>query len=162
MLKLLIVLNILFVVHCERRFIVVPGDELCDNSTWNSAGSLQMGAICSGLSELLRVVSSNVAPEDSVIIDIEGGNEYYLDTSSYFVVPNISISINGISRSDNSRPRIMCSLNRTLETSLYALRFNLSSSVSLDRLEFIGCPRSLSFIDLLNVTITNSIFRLVV
>lgn len=161
MLKLLIVLSILFVVHCERRFVVIPGGELCDNSTWNSAGSLRMGASCSGLSELLQVVSSNVAPKDSVIIDIEGGNEYYLDASSYFVVPNISISINGISQSNNSRPRIICSLNRTLEDSLYALRFNHSSSVTLDRLEFIGCPRSLSFIDMLNVTITNSIFRLV-
>lgn len=160
MLKPLVVLSILFAVHCERRFVLVPGVELCDNSTWNSVDSQQTGASCSGLTELLQVVSSNVAPDDRVIIDIEGGNEYYLDASSYFIMQNTSIAINGISLSNRNRPRIICSLNRTLETSLYALRFNRSNSVSLDRLEFTGCPRPLSFVDMLNVTITNSLFRL--
>lgn len=168
MLRSLIVLTVFFtpaVVHCERQFTVLPGDTLCTNSTWNSASSLPVGrkAHCSGLSELLQIVSSNIAPGDSVAIDVEGGNEYSLDTSTYFLVPNVSIAIKGVNWSNSNRPRIICSLNltSTLATTLYALRFGRSNSVVIDRLEFVGCPRSLSFVDMLKLTITNSLFRFV-
>ena len=37
-------------------------NKLINNSTWNSPDSLQTGATCSGLTEFLQVVSSNVVP----------------------------------------------------------------------------------------------------
>ena len=163
MLRILLVFFASTVVHCERRFNVVPGGTLCNNSTWRSSGSLPVGstASCSGFSELLRVISSNIAAGDSVMIDVEGGNDYYLDESIYFVFPNISIAIKGVNLSISDKPRIICAQNRTLTNTLYALRFNRSNSVVLDGLEFVGCPRPISIIDTLNLTITNSLFRCV-
>ena len=165
MLRFLIVLQIVcasVIVHCERRFIVAPGHSLCDSSTWNVAGSQSVEASCSGLSELLQAIRSNIAPGDNVTISIEGGNEYYLDTSIYFVVQNASFTIRGVKSSSVDSPRIICNLTDTLPaTTLYTLRFDRVNSVVLDQLEVVGCSRSLSFSDMLNLTITNSLFRLV-
>lgn len=166
MMRFLIVLQILcasVIVHCERRFIVAPGHSPCDSSTWNVTGSRSVEARCSGLSELLQAISSNIAPGDNVLISIEGGNEYYLDTSIYFVVPNVSFTIKGVkSSSAADRPRIICNLTDTLAaTTLFTLRFDHVDSVVLDRLEVVGCSRSFSFADMFNLTITNSLFRLV-
>ena len=165
MLRFLIVLQLLcapVIVHCERRFIVTPGDSPCDISTWNVAGSQPVEVRCSGLNELLQTIRSNVAPGDNVTISIEGGNEYYLDTSIYFVVPNASFTIRGVeSSSAGDRPRIVCNRTDTLAaTTLYTLRFNRVNSVVLDQLEVVGCSRSFSFANMLNLTITNSLFRL--
>ena len=166
MLRILILLQILralFIVHCERRFVVAPGHSPCDGSTWNVAGSQPVEARCSGLSELLQAIRSNIAPGDNVIISIEGGNEYYLDTSTYFVnIPNASFTIKGVRSlsSGEMPPRIVCNLTDTLATTtLYTLRFDRVNSVVLDQLEIVGCSRSLSFVDMLNLTITNSLFR---
>ena len=168
--RILIVLQVFcasFIVHCERRFLVAPAHSPCDNSTWNTAGSLLVGASCSGLSELLQVIRSNIAPGDSVIISIEGGHDYYLDTSTYFIVPNvslrdsISLTIEGVKSSSSDKPRIICNFTNILTDALYTLRFDRVNSVVLDRLEIVGCSRSISFSDVLNLTITNSVFRLV-
>ena len=122
MLKISIVLQIFvaLVVHCERQFNVSPGHTTCDNSTWNVADSLpaKERANCSGLSELLETVSSNIAPGDRVTITVKGDSDYYLYTSFYFVVPNISIAIKGVRSSlptnTGSKPRIVCNLTDTL------------------------------------------------
>lgn len=166
MLRILQVLQLFFVsiVHCERRFIVAPGHSTCSDSTWSLVADSVAGeevASCSGLSELLTAVSSNIVPGDNVIISVEGDNDYNLNNPSYFVVPNVSIAIKGVPR-NNSKPRIACNSRALKATNtLYTLRFNRSNSVIIDQLEFVGCPRSLSFVDMLNLTITNSLFRFV-
>jgi len=169
--QILIVLIVqAIVVHCERQFNLSPGYDACNNSTWDVAGSLppEERVNCNGLSELLETASSNIVPGDRVIINVEGDNEYYLYAPFYFVVPNVSISIKGVhsSQSTNTgsnRPRIVCELTETLTTTnaLYALRFSHSDSIVLDQLEFVGCSRPLSFVDMLNLKITNSSFRFV-
>lgn len=158
MLRILNLLQFFLVVHCERRFLVAPGHAPCNNLTWNMA--FGTNARCSGLSELVGVASTNMVPGDNVVISVEGDNEYYLNASSYFVVPNVSIAIKGVNLL--YKPRIICSLTQALADNLYALRFERSNSVILDGLEFVDCPRSLSFADLLNLTIINSDFRLVI
>ena len=170
MLRILIVLQVfLNVINSERRFIVAPRYSLCDNSTWNEAGSIvpfQAGR-CRGLQEMLQVINSNIAPDDDVIVSIEGSNDYFLDTPIYLLmpngsVPNVSLMLEGMKSSpDGAKPRIMCNFTHSSLTDVlpYTLRFSYFSSIVIEGLEIVSCPRSIAVVDTLNITITNSLFR---
>ena len=125
---------------------------------------MPLQASCSGLQEILQVINSNIAPGDDLTVSIEGSNDYFLDTPIYFLMPNGSIPNVWLmlkSSPSGAKPRIMCNFTKTSPTDVlpYTLRFSHFSSIVVDGLEIVDCPRPFSVVDLLNFTITNSLFR---
>jgi len=154
---------LLAVVQCQRLFNVAPRFVPCNSTIWSQANV--GGASCSGLSELLAVINSSIQTGDEVVINLERGSDHHYLTDVVYITANASITIRGMCRpggNDCDRSSIMCDGDMANISDDYSVKFEHNYAVTLEGIEFIGCPRIIVLIEVFNVSITDCLFRLVV
>jgi len=159
--SLSLVLLSLTVVQCQRLFNVASRFQPCDGTIWSQAN---VGASCSGLTELLAVVNSSIRAGDEVVINLERDNDHHHLTDVVHITANASITIRGVCRpdvNDCDRSSIVCNVANNISDD-YTVRFEHNYAVTLQGIEFIGCPRIIFLVEVFNVSITDCLFRLVV
>ena len=158
-----LVLLSLAVAQCQRLFNVAPRFPPCDGTIWSQANINAQGASCSGLTELLAVVNSSVQTGDEVVINLERVSDHHYLTDTVHITANASITIRGVCRpgvDDCDKSTIVCDIANISDD--YSMRFEHNYAVTLQGIEFIGCPRILIIIEVFNVSVTECMFRLVV
>jgi len=159
----ILVLLSLVVTQCQRLFNVASRFPPCGGTVWSQADVNAGGASCSGLAELLAVVNSSLQAGDEVVINLERGNEHHYLTRVVHITANASITIKGVCRpgvNNCNRSTIMCDIVNI--SGEYSMRLENNYAVTLQGIEFIGCPRIIRVLEVFNVSITDCMFRLVV
>ena len=154
---------LLAVVQCQRLFKVAPRFLPCNSTIWSQANVNVQGASCSGLTELLAVINSSIQAGDEVVINLERGSDHHYLTDVVHITANASITIRGVCRpgvNDCDRSSIMCDMANIRDD--YSVKFEHNYAVTLESIEFIGCPRIIFLIEVFNVSINDCLFRLVV